>query len=124
MDQRTKFLKADENDWPNRKDFGPIEDSVEIRHHVLHIHIAKQQSVVMNTEYFSSWRRLYRAVATFILYTKRLQAKAHSLAPPGKVNFETIETAKAFLMKQAQLSEFMQEFICLKGGKNIEKQVS
>ncbi|XP_036347646.1 uncharacterized protein LOC118757024 [Rhagoletis pomonella] len=94
------FLKADENDWPNRKDFGPIDDSVEIRHHVLHIHIAKQQLVVMNTEYFSSWRRLYRAVATFILYKKTLQAKVHSLSPPGKVNFEMIEMAKAFLMSK------------------------
>ncbi|XP_036318305.1 uncharacterized protein LOC118733148 [Rhagoletis pomonella] len=41
------FLKADENDWLSRKDFGPIDDSVEIRHHALHIQIPKQQ-LVMN----------------------------------------------------------------------------
>ncbi|XP_075167603.1 uncharacterized protein LOC142239718 [Haematobia irritans] len=45
----------------------------EIRHNFFHIH--KDKAATLNVEYFSNWRRLYRAVATFILYVNRLKMK-------------------------------------------------
>lgn len=75
----------------------------------------------MYVEYFSNWRRLYRALSTFILYIRKLKARCEGRKPPESISFEILHQAKPILFKNAQQSAFYDEIHHLKSGKNIEK---
>lgn len=114
------FLRADTNEWPHCDDFGPL-DETEIKRSALVI--AKIHNIRLNLEVFSNWRRLYRAVATFLVYCYRLKemAKHKSIKNNPKVDCETIKRAQFFLIRYAQQSEYSHELLNLRHGKPIEK---
>lgn len=114
------FLKNDENAWPYCDDLGPLDES-EIKRCALVIE--KVHNIELNIEYFSKWKRLYRAVATFILYCNRLNqlAKQKTFEKQQKVDSVSIETAQMFLIRYAQKTEYNKELSNLKRGKPIEK---
>lgn len=75
----------------------------------------------MNIEYFSCWRRLYRALSQFLLYMEKLRSAAHSSKMQEETPFDCIQKAKSILFKHAQMSEFSEEIWCLKNNKPIDK---
>ncbi|XP_017468619.1 PREDICTED: uncharacterized protein LOC108360719 [Rhagoletis zephyria] len=63
-----QFLLSQSNEWPHCEEFkGDEIDQVELKRYVLQIDRVIQKSLSLDTEYFSDWKRLYRAVATFLL---------------------------------------------------------
>lgn len=114
------FLRAPTNEWPQCEDFGEL-DETEIKRSALVIR--KVQNFKLNIEYFSNWKRLYRAVATFILYCNKLKeiTKQKNLKIYKNIDAEMIEMAQTFLIKYAQKDEFSNELFNLKNGKPIEK---
>lgn len=52
--------------------------------------------------YFSDWKRLYRAVANFLLYIEKLRAKCCGKPLPKRLNPDIVRSAKTWLYKQAQ----------------------
>lgn len=114
-----KFLHEDESTWPTCDKFDECNQE-EIRHHLLLINKAGDQ-LHFNYEYFSNWRRLYRAVATFKLYLGKLKARCKGHKSPEDLSFEMIKQAKSALFRDAQQTEFHDEIYYLKKGKNIEK---
>ncbi|GBP02979.1 hypothetical protein EVAR_69128_1 [Eumeta japonica] len=75
-----KFLHENTSTWPTCNNLGELNKK-EIRHHLLHIN-ESENIVKFNTEYFSNWRKLYRAVSTFILYMRKLKARCDRSKPP------------------------------------------
>jgi len=73
----------------------------------------------VNVEHFSDWRRLYRAVATFILYIEKLKATARKTTPITSINAEMIRRAQTTLIRYAQVSEFRKEICLLSKGKAL-----
>ncbi|XP_068144176.1 uncharacterized protein [Drosophila tropicalis] len=65
------YLLQDQHEWPKCDDLGP-PNNAEVRHNVLFIDNAPME-LKLNAEYFSDWRRLYRALARFILYIEKLR---------------------------------------------------
>ncbi|XP_036340648.1 uncharacterized protein LOC118750014 [Rhagoletis pomonella] len=114
------FLQYDESKWPYRDDLGPVDNS-EVKNHLLHIRKLEQKKLTINFEYFSNWRRLYRALARFILYIEKVKAKSRSRELPNRVTFEMVKAAKTALITQAQLSEYENDLLSLRSGKSIEK---
>lgn len=70
-----KFLQDKKTNWPLFAD--------------------KSQNIKMNCEYFSNWRRLYRAVSMFLLYIRKLKAKSHKTQLPREVSHEMLQKAKS-----------------------------
>ncbi|KAL7724349.1 hypothetical protein ACLKA6_002994 [Drosophila palustris] len=62
------FLQSTDAQWPMDEIIIDETDTAELRKHV-HVTSTKP-SININVEYFSQWRRLYRAVATFLLYVE------------------------------------------------------
>ncbi|XP_046808448.1 uncharacterized protein LOC124420248 [Lucilia cuprina] len=106
------FLLGDENGWPQCNDLGP-PDMTEVRSHDLHLH-TMVHTVSLNTEYFSDWRRLYRALATFLLYLEKLKSKCGKTVHPNGVTYGMICEAKSILYKEAQSDVYSDEICCLK----------
>ncbi|XP_073836062.1 uncharacterized protein isoform X2 [Musca autumnalis] len=104
-----KFLHENKSTWPTCTNVGECGQE-EMRHQVFIINKSKQ----FNLEYFSNWRKLYRAVATFILYVSRLKSRCKGREPPKDISFEMIQQAKVFLFRQAQESEYLGEICSLK----------
>ncbi|XP_055922260.1 uncharacterized protein LOC129953275 [Eupeodes corollae] len=106
-----KFLAYGVEDWPTCDDLGPA-DTTEVRHHLLHataLNVRTSVSISMNVEYFSDWRRLYRALATFKLYIEKLKAVVRNKPIPSQVSYEILQDAKVQLYKCAQMSVFSQD---------------
>ena len=67
-----EFLHYAPSQWPNCDDLGSI-DASEIRRHFLVMNRKIDGFNYLNVEYFSNWKKLYRAVSTFILYLTKLK---------------------------------------------------
>ena len=67
-----EFLHNAPSKWPECDDLGPIDTS-EIRRHLLVINRKIDDFNHLNVEYFSNWKKLYRAVSTFILYSTKVK---------------------------------------------------
>ncbi|XP_017472746.1 PREDICTED: uncharacterized protein LOC108363754 [Rhagoletis zephyria] len=108
-----EFLALDRKSWPHCTEINPnVEDSKELRHYVLHTERVPMRNVALNVEYFSSWSRLYRAVATFILYVNTLRARISASIPDRTIRFEIVQQAQQFLIKYAQTA-FSEEITLL-----------
>ncbi|XP_068150201.1 uncharacterized protein [Drosophila tropicalis] len=101
------YLLQDQHEWPKCDDLGP-PNNAEVRHNILFIDNAPME-LKLNAEYFSDWRRLYRALARFILYIEKLKAKQTKASPPTEVSYEMIQQARTLLLRHAQSSEFNPE---------------
>ncbi|XP_068158256.1 uncharacterized protein [Drosophila tropicalis] len=101
------YLLQDQHEWPKCDDLGP-PNNAEVRHNILFIDNAPME-LKLNAEYFSDWRRLYRALARFILYIEKLKAKQAKASPPTEVSYEMIQQARTLLLRHAQSSEFNPE---------------
>ncbi|XP_075163342.1 uncharacterized protein LOC142235976 [Haematobia irritans] len=106
-----QFLRESKSTWPECVKLD-VCGHEEIRHNFLHIH--KDKAATLNVEYFSNWRRLYRALATFILYVKRLKMRRKGDNLPNQVSYDMVHQAKSTLFKYAQQTEFREEIHCLK----------
>ncbi|XP_046868658.1 uncharacterized protein LOC124461150 [Drosophila willistoni] len=93
----------DQQEWPKCDDLGP-PNNAEVRHNILFIDNSPME-LKLNAEYFSDWRRLYRALARFILYIEKLKAKQNKASPPTEVSYEMIQQARTLLLRHAQSSE-------------------
>lgn len=91
---------SDENGWPQCDDLGPTE-TTEIRNCHLHMH-TQVPTMTLNVDYFSDWRRLYRALATFLLYLGKIKAAANGTLKPDVVTFEMMRRSKLVLYGKAQ----------------------
>ena len=78
-------------------------------------------NISLKVKDFSNWKRLYRALATFILYLGKLKARYEKRKLPTEVSFEMLRHARSVLYRKAQHSEFHEEIYHLKKGKIIEK---
>ncbi|XP_073821618.1 uncharacterized protein [Musca autumnalis] len=112
-----KFLEEDESSWPK----SPVlaQTNEEVRNCLLHI--SKSHSFTINIEYFSCWRRLYKALSLFLLFMEKLKSVVRSCKLPENANFECVQKAKLVLYKYAQKSCFPDEIWCLKNNRPLEK---
>ncbi|XP_068158251.1 uncharacterized protein [Drosophila tropicalis] len=101
------YLLQDQHEWPKCDDLAS-PNNAEVRHNILFIDNAPME-LKLNAEYFSDWRRLYRALARFILYIEKLKAKQKKASPPTEVSYEMIQQARTLLLRHAQSSEFNPE---------------
>lgn len=115
-----EFLHKNSSEWPKCEDLGPMNSS-EHRRHVLIIDRKLKNYNFINIEYFSNWKRLYRAVATFLLYMEKLKAATKQQGYHSTITHEMIQQAKLFIIKDAQRNEFYKEISDLKHGENVEK---
>ncbi|XP_046869048.1 uncharacterized protein LOC124461574 [Drosophila willistoni] len=102
------YLLQDQHEWPKCDDLGP-PNNAEVRHNILFIDNSPME-LKLNAEYFSDWRRLYPALARFILYIEKLKAKQKKASPPTEVSYEMIQQARTLLLRRnsqlkAQLKE-------------------
>ncbi|XP_043069435.1 uncharacterized protein [Drosophila bipectinata] len=98
-----EFLKTDASHWPISKKQESINDTSEIRKHVMTTH---SKSVVMfNAHDLSNWRRLYRAVALVLLFIDRLRAKCAGRDMPATTTMahQTLSAGTA-LIKGSRLA--------------------
>ncbi|XP_070068035.1 uncharacterized protein [Drosophila takahashii] len=96
--------------WPSPCQLGTTRE--EIRQGLLAIHTETHRPL-LNEEYFSDWRRLYRALAVFLLYMERLRAKVRKEPLPRSVSCQLVQQAQIILWRYAQASEFAPEIQCL-----------
>ncbi|XP_067634632.1 uncharacterized protein [Eurosta solidaginis] len=82
----------------------------------------KVAPIALNVEYFSKWRNLYRAVATFILYIFKLKSRRVRRIMPKEVTPDMIEIAENILFKQAQAEIYSSEINVLYAGHALNKQ--
>ncbi|XP_075170124.1 uncharacterized protein LOC142242433 [Haematobia irritans] len=116
-----EFLLAEECDWLRCEDLGQEVDTTEVRNCYINVHI-HEPHLDMNVTAFSDWRRLYRALATFILYVDKLKASAKGDCKPSIVTYEMVCKAKCLLYRDAQSSAYSEEIFSLKQGKCVEKR--
>ncbi|XP_046869388.1 uncharacterized protein LOC124462036 [Drosophila willistoni] len=102
-----EYLLQDQHEGPKCDDLGP-PNNAEVRHNILFIDNSPME-LKLNAEYFSDRRRLYRALARFILYIEKLKAKQKKASPPTEVSYEMIQQARTLLLRHAQSSEFNPE---------------
>ncbi|KAM8711560.1 hypothetical protein ACLKA7_012128 [Drosophila subpalustris] len=114
------FLQSTDAEWPMDEIIIDETDTAELRKHV-HVTSTKP-SININVEYFSQWRRLYRAVATFLLYVDRLKPQQKTQMKPDKVNLELINRAQNLLFKQAQAHGYFNEISKLSAKLPLPKQ--
>ncbi|XP_017483489.1 PREDICTED: uncharacterized protein LOC108372336, partial [Rhagoletis zephyria] len=105
------FLVLDQKAWPQCDEMSVNTIKVpELRNFVLRIDGLQLQKITVNAEYFSNWKRLYRAVATFALYVNRLQSLIRGARSKKiTIDFEDTKRAQSFLVKYAQSTEFSEE---------------
>ncbi|XP_037828693.1 uncharacterized protein LOC119616432 [Lucilia sericata] len=115
-----KFLRSDVNEWPQCDDLGMVNET-EMKRSALVIESVHKTK--LNIEYFSNWKRLYRAVATFFLYCHKLNklTKDKIINTNLEVDCAMIEKAKTFLMRYAQNDEYSNEISSLTRNKLIGK---
>ncbi|XP_068148390.1 uncharacterized protein [Drosophila tropicalis] len=101
------YLLQVQHEWPKCDDLGP-PNNAEVRHNILFIDNAPME-LKLNAEYFSDWRRLYRALARFVLYIEKLKAKQNKASPPTEVSYEMFQQTRTLLLRHAQSSEFNPE---------------
>ncbi|XP_075161353.1 uncharacterized protein LOC142234153 [Haematobia irritans] len=116
-----EFLLAEECDWPRCEVLGQEVDTTEVRNCYINVHI-HEPHLDMNVTAFSDWRRLYHALATFILYVDKLKASAKGDCKPSIVTNEMVCKAKFLLYRDAQSSAYSEEIFSLKQGKCVEKR--
>ncbi|XP_070855252.1 uncharacterized protein [Drosophila suzukii] len=85
-----EYLLQERSRWPTCTDLG-APTKIEVK-----------QDPIVNAEHFSDWRRLYRAVATFVLYIEKLKATARKTSPVTSINAEMIRRAQTTLICYAQ----------------------
>ncbi|XP_044573440.1 uncharacterized protein LOC123257680 [Drosophila ananassae] len=113
------FLKAESSHWPTSTKQESIIDTSEIRKHVM---TTCARSVVMfNAHHFSSWRRMYRAVAIIFLFVDRLRAKCAKQDMPTATTMDHVRKAKILLYKQSQAIAFAEELKVLSVGATLRK---
>nr|XP_041633358.1 uncharacterized protein LOC121503205 [Drosophila kikkawai] len=112
-----EFLKNEPNSWPTIPSKPTEVDTTELRTHIFTTR--KAGKVQLDIEYFSDWRRLYRAVAVMFLYIHPLRAKCNRIDMPGVVTTVHVEEAQNLLCKEAQGLEFADGLNSLKGQKPI-----
>ncbi|GBP17519.1 hypothetical protein EVAR_74113_1 [Eumeta japonica] len=93
----------------------------EVRRHVLVTNKVVDSYNYLNIDYFSNWKRLYRAVATFILYMTKLKATGPLSAESFCVNYDMIQQAQRYLFKVAQETCFNREIVSLKHDESVER---
>ncbi|XP_043069570.2 uncharacterized protein [Drosophila bipectinata] len=114
-----EFLKTDASHWPISKKQESINDTSEIRKHVMTTH---SKSVIMfNAHDFSNWRRLYRAGALVLLFIDRLRAKCAGRDMPATTTMAHVGKAKMLLYKQSQSIAFAAELKMLSAGTALLK---
>ncbi|KAM8701945.1 hypothetical protein ACLKA7_000710 [Drosophila subpalustris] len=114
------FLQLPDAEWTNFECDSQDMDTSEMRKHVFATR--KVPSIHINADYFSEWRRLYRAVATFLLYLERLKAIINCKIKPKMVTPEMVRRAKSILYQQAQASVYSFEIQSLAAGNALSKQ--
>ncbi|XP_053968959.1 uncharacterized protein LOC128870369 [Anastrepha ludens] len=115
------FLKSSAEVWPQWEELSLEEcDDSEIKHYVLHMKKEHMNNLMLNVEHFSSWKRLYRAVATFLFYVDRLRSVVLARQRKTSIDFDMIQKAQCLLIRYAQSIEYCEEIRCLKRGKNID----
>ncbi|XP_036347170.1 uncharacterized protein LOC118756517, partial [Rhagoletis pomonella] len=117
-----QFLLSQSNEWPHCEEFkGDEIDQVELKRYVLQIDRVIQKSLSLDTEYFSDWKRLYRAVATFLLYMNKLLAATKTQKFNKAIDFQMIQRAQIIIIKYAQDSVYREEINLLSLGKAPRK---
>lgn len=115
------YLKENVDSWPKSKTLTKVSDTDELKRPFFYIEKRENNDFMLNVEYFSDWRRLYRAVATFLLYIKRLynivKQKNHRI----QLSSSFIADAKTILIKYAQQSEFSRDITQLTNKGLVEK---
>ncbi|XP_044316262.1 uncharacterized protein LOC123037810 [Drosophila rhopaloa] len=111
-----EFLKTEPSNWPTVPSRATEIDTTELRRHVF---ITRANKVLLDVEYLSDWRRLYRAVANMSLYIRRLQAKCQRTDMPTAVTEFDVKEAQTLLYKEAQRLEFADEIHSLSCKKTI-----
>ncbi|XP_036329696.1 uncharacterized protein LOC118741829 [Rhagoletis pomonella] len=114
------FLFMKSCNWPVFECKADDVDTTELRKHIYVMR--KTPAITLNVEYFSDWRRLYRAVATFVLYIAKLKARVHGYSKPNKITPEMIRAAENILIKQAQFETYSSEVNSLHAGQSLGKQ--
>ncbi|XP_053968527.1 uncharacterized protein LOC128869954 [Anastrepha ludens] len=115
------FLRSSAEVWPQCEELSLEEcDDSEIKHYVLHMKKEHMNNLMLNVEHFSSWKRLYRAVATFLFYVDRLRSVVLARQRKTSIDFDMIQKAQCLLIRYAQSIEYCEEIRCLKRGKNID----
>lgn len=84
-----KFLYEDKSEWPFSANLGDCSNE-ELKHHTLVINRTKKE-IFINIDYFSNWRRLYRAIAALLLYLSKLIACSKKKPIPKSISFEMIQ---------------------------------
>ncbi|XP_036347222.1 uncharacterized protein LOC118756574, partial [Rhagoletis pomonella] len=98
-------------------------NSTEVLMQLLDADFAAQAPVQFGgTEKVLEWRRLYRAVATFLLYFDRLNAKRLNRTKPNNITPELIKKAINLLFKQAQAEAYSAEISLLRAKLSLSKQ--
>ncbi|XP_017476429.1 PREDICTED: uncharacterized protein LOC108366518 [Rhagoletis zephyria] len=106
------FLKQADSEWPEIVHLGTTNTD-EIRPRFLYHNVINFN---INFEYFSSWVRLYTAVANWILYIEKLKKSALS----SSLSTHHFAQAKQFIYKHAQMQGF-DDWAALKEGKPVSK---
>ncbi|XP_070854705.1 uncharacterized protein [Drosophila suzukii] len=101
-----EYLLQERSRWPTYTDLG-APTNIEVKQ-VFFVATTPLDPIV-NVEHFSDWRRLYRAVATFILYIEKLKATARKTPPITSINAEMIRRAQTTLIRYAQMHHTMHE---------------
>ncbi|XP_068149409.1 uncharacterized protein [Drosophila tropicalis] len=114
------YLLQDQHECPKCDDLGQ-PNNAEVRHNILFIDNAPME-LKLNAEYFSDWRRLYRALARFILYIEKLKAKQKKGIATYRGVYEMIQQARTLLLRHAQSPEFNPETRNLTRGRRSEKR--
>ncbi|XP_044570129.1 uncharacterized protein LOC123257009 [Drosophila ananassae] len=113
------FLKAESSRWPTSTKQESIIDTSEIRKHVMTT--CARSAVMFNAHHFSSWRRLYKAVAIILLFVDRLRAKCAKQDMPTATTMDHVRKAKILLYKQSQAIAFAEELKVLSAGATLHK---
>ncbi|XP_032311952.2 uncharacterized protein LOC116656444 isoform X1 [Drosophila ananassae] len=114
------FLIQPEGEWPEPDvSFNEETSKIELRKHVLITTNLKNFEFAVY--YFSDWKRLYRAVANFLLYIEKLRAKCCGKPLPKRLNPDIVRSAKTWLYKQAQFELYAAEITSLKSRSCINK---
>ncbi|XP_065356250.1 uncharacterized protein LOC135950646 [Calliphora vicina] len=115
------WLKLPESQWPNSTITpDPKADDVdrtEIRPRYLNIHIRKSIMISINFEYFSSWYRLKRAVANWIMYVERKLQKLQQQKLVERLNSTHLVKAKNIILKMAQIENFADDYAAVQSGR-------
>lgn len=119
------WLKLPESHWPN-KSVTPDQNlsdtqMSEIRPRYLNLHSRKQVMISINFQYFSSWYRLKRGVANWVMYVERKLQKLKQGKFVERLNASHLIRAKKIILKTTQVTSFADEYFALQGGRPSTK---